>query len=254
MALDALLPAGAFAVLLVFARVGAALMLLPGLGDGFVPARMRLMLGLLIAVVLAPAVAVRLPALPASVAGLLVLLAGEVLVGLFLGTLAKVLMGALTTAGMVMAYMSTLANALVNDPTAQQQGSIAGSFLSLTALVIIFALDLHHLLLGAVAESYGLFTPGALPPMGDFSQLVTETVARSFRLGIQIAAPFIAVGLIFYLGLGLLARLMPQVQIFFVAMPLQIGLGLVVLFLALPVLMQWFAGGFAETFRPFAGG
>lgn len=252
--LSELLPAGVFAVLLVFARMGSALMILPGVGDGFVSPRIRLMLGVLIALLVTPVVSDTLPAMPPTTAGLVVLLLGEVLVGLFFGTLGRVLMGALTTAGMVMAYMSTLANALVNDPTAQQQGSIAGSFLTITATVLIFALNLHHLMLAAVVESYELFTPGALPPVGDFSELVTETVAKSFLLGVQMAAPFIAVGLTFYLGLGLLARLMPQVQIFFVAMPLQIALGLVVLLLSLPIVMRWFMTGFEATFRPFVGG
>lgn len=252
--LSELLPAGVFAVLLVFARMGSALMILPGIGDGFVAPRIRLLLGVLIALLVAPVVSDRLPAMPPTTVGLVVLLLGEVLVGLFFGTLGRVLMGALTTAGMVMAYMSTLANALVNDPTAQQQGSIAGSFLTVTATVLIFALNLHHLMLAAVVESYELFTPGALPPVGDLSELVTETVAKSFLLGIQMAAPFIAVGLTFYLGLGLLARLMPQVQVFFVAIPLQITLGLVVLLLSLPIVMQWFMTIFEATFRPFVGG
>lgn len=251
--LDQLLPAAAFSVLLVFARVGAALMLLPGIGEAFVAMRVRLVLAMLISLLVAPLVDEHLPAIPDSAAALTVLLLGELLVGVFLGTLARVLMAALTTAGMVVAYMSTLANALVNDPTAQQQGSIAGSFLTLTAMLLIFALDLHHLLLAAVVDSYGLFVPGALPPMGDFSQMVTETVARSFLLGVQIASPFMVVGLVFYLGLGLLARLMPQVQVFFVAMPLQIALGLFVLMLALPVVLGWFVGAFERTFLPFVG-
>jgi flagellar biosynthetic protein FliR len=79
-------------------------------------------------------------------------------------------------------------------------------------------------------------------------------MSGTFLLAFQLATPFIAVATIFYLGIGLLSRLMPQVQIFFVAMPLQITLGLIVLSLALPFVMRWFAGSFEETLLPLAGG
>lgn len=251
--LAALLPAELFAALLVFVRVGAAVMLLPGYGEPFVAPRVRLLLALLIALLVTPALSGVLPALPADVPTLVLLIMGEALVGLFLGTIARMFMSALTTAGMVIAYMSSLANALVDDPSAAQQGSIAGSFLHVTALLIIFTLDLHHLLLAAVVDSYQLFVPGQPLPFGDFTETVARVVSKVFLLSMQIAAPFVAVGLVFYLGVGLLARLMPQIQIFFVAMPLQIVLGLMVLALSLPVVMHWFVLNLQETLGPFIG-
>lgn len=252
--LEELLPATIFAVFLIFVRIGGALMVMPGFGETYVSPRSRLMFALLMALVLTPVLTPLLPALPDSAAVLFVLVMGELFVGIFFGVLASVMMAALTTAGMIMAYMSTLANALVNDPATQQQGSIAGSFLTATAVVLIFVLDLHHMMLSALVDSYAVFPPGELPPMGDFSRFLTETVARSFQLSLQLAAPFVVVGLIFYLGVGLLARLMPQVQIFFVVMPLQIGMGMVVMFISLPAIMFWFLSNFEETFAPLFGG
>lgn len=252
--LAALLSVKLFAVLLVFVRVGAAFMLLPGFGEPFVAPRLRLLLALLISLLVAPLLDGQLPAMPAEVAGLGLLIAGEALVGLFLGTVARIFMAAMVTAGMMIAYMSSLANALVDDPSAAQQGSIAGAFLNVTALMIIFALDLHHLLLAAVVDSYQLFVPGQALPVGDLTQSVTETVSKVFLLSVQIAAPFIAIGMIFYLGVGLLARLMPQIQVFFVAMPMQIALGLMMLALALPIVMHWFVLNFQESIGRFVAG
>lgn len=252
--LQEVLPASLFAVLIVFVRVGAAMMLLPGIGDVFVSPRVRLLLALLLSLAVTPVLSAVLPEQPRAVVALFALMAGEMFVGAFLGALGRVMMAAVMIAGMVMAYMSALANALVNDPAAQQQGSIAGSFLNIMALVLIFALNLHHLVLAALVDSYAVFPPGRLPPVGDFSQLMVDTVARSFVLGMQLAAPFLIVGLTFYLGMGLLGRLMPQVQIFFVAMPLQIGLGLVLLMVSLPAAMAWFMGAFQDTYIPFTGG
>lgn len=249
--LQEILPAEIFAILLIFVRVGAATMLLPGYGEPFVSPRLRLLFALMVSFVVAPVLSKTLPKMPESASLLTLLIMGEVLIGVFLGTVARLFLAALTTAGMVIGYMSTMANALTTDPSAAQQGSIAGSFLTLVALLTIVTLDLHHMLLMAVVDSYDLFVPGQVPPVSDFSEMVARTVAKTFVLSFQIAAPFVVVGLIFYLGLGLLGRLMPQMQVFFVAMPLQIAIGLGILFIALPVTLRWFIGSFEETMLPF---
>jgi len=252
--LDALLPKELFAVLLIFVRIGAAMMLLPGIGEPYVTPRVRLLLALMIALLLTPVLSGTLPALPDSLALLALLVLGEVVIGLFIGTITRFFMAALTTAGMMIAYSTALANALTNDPSAAQQGSISGSFLTLVALLTIFALNLHHLMLQALVESYRLFVPGQALPLGDFSDTVTRVMARTFLLSFQLAAPFVAVAMIFFLGIGLLARLMPQVQIFFVAMPVQIAMGLVVMSLAVPYIIRWFASGLERTVLTFGVG
>ncbi|RMD63734.1 MAG: hypothetical protein D6826_04205, partial [Alphaproteobacteria bacterium] len=139
--LEALLPAGVFSIFLVFVRIGAALMLLPGFAEPYVFTRARLLFAVAIAFVVAPVLAPVLPSMPQSAPALALLIFGEALVGVFLGTLARLFIAALTTAGMVIAYMSTMANALTNDPSAAQQGSIAGSFLTAVALMLIFTLN-----------------------------------------------------------------------------------------------------------------
>jgi flagellar biosynthetic protein FliR len=249
--LEQILPAELFVIMLIFVRVGAATMLLPGYGEPFVSPRLRLLFALMVSLVVAPVLAETIPKMPESASLLVLLILGEVLIGVFIGTVARMFLAALTTAGMLIGYMSSMANALTNDPSAAQQGSIAGSFLTIVALVTIMTLNLHHMLLMAVVDSYKLFVPGQVPPVSDFSEMITRTVAETFALSFQIAAPFVVVGLIFYLGLGLLGRLMPQMQVFFVAMPLQIIFGLSVLFIALPVTLRWFIGSFEEKMLPF---
>ncbi len=251
--LEQILPAEIFAIMLIFVRVGGAVMLLPGYGEPFVSPRLRLLFALMVSVVVAPVLSNTLPRMPDSAALLTLLILGEVVIGVFIGTIARMFIAALTTAGMLIGYMSSMANALTNDPSAAQQGSIAGSFLTLVALLTIMTLDLHHLLLMSVVDSYDLFVPGQVPPMADFSEMVTRTMSETFLLSFQIAAPFVVVGLIFYLGLGLLGRLMPQMQVFFVAMPLQILVGLSVLFIALPVTIRWFIDSLEGKMLPFVG-
>jgi flagellar biosynthetic protein FliR len=248
-----LLPEQAFTLLLVFVRIGTALMLLPGFGESYISPRIRLLVALTLSVVVQPALPAVFPALPESAMALFLLIFGETFIGLFIGSVARLLMAALSIGGMMIATVTGLANALTNDPTAAQQGSIAGSFLSMMALMIILLLDLHHVLLRGVIESYQIFVPGQPILVGDISQMITRVVSKAFLLGFQIASPFIAVALIFNLGLGLLSRLMPQMQVFFIAIPLQIVVGMGILMITLPALLGWFITGFEEVTLPFAG-
>lgn len=249
--LEAFLTAELFVVLLVFVRVGAALMLLPGFSEPYVSPRARLLLALLISIIIAPIVRENLPPQPASALALFLLVLGELVIGFFLGTVTRLFIATMATAGMIIAFMSSMANALVDDPSSAQQGSIVGSFLTTVAVLVMFLLDLHHVMLMAIADSYTLFRPGEALPLGDISEMVTRVVSKTFLLAFQLSAPFIAVGTVFYLGLGILGRLMPQVQIFFVAMPMQVALGFIILFLSLPVMMGWYITQFRETLMPF---
>lgn len=246
--LEQLLPADIFLLMLVFARVGSAIMLLPGFGEVFVSPRVRLLLALAVTLVITPVVSDTLPPAPDAPFAAFVLIAGEIAIGLFLGGLARMMVAALHVAGVIIGFQTSLANAQMFDPVNAGQGSLLGSFLNILGVFLIFAADLHHLMLLALADSYALFIPGAPLPLGHFSAAGVEVLGRSFALGLQISAPLIVMGMLFYLGLGLLSRLMPQVQIFFIAIPVQIALGFLVMAMTLSAGMIWFLDGFQSTF------
>jgi flagellar biosynthesis protein FliR len=227
--LEQLLPAQVFAVFLVFARIGSAFAVLPGFSEAFIAMRFRLMLAIATSLVVAPIIAPAMPPAPESPIGLLLLVGGEAIIGLFLGMTARLAMAAVQTAGMIIGMQTSLANAFAGDPTTAQQNAVVGAWLSTIAIVLIFVTDLHHLMLRGLVESYQLFQPGLAPPLDDLTEVIVQLVSSSFLLGIKIATPFMAFGFIFFLALGLIARLMPQVQIFFVAMPLQIVIGFIAL-------------------------
>ena len=249
--LENLLPGTLFAVRLIFARIGSAIMIMPGFGETYVAPRARLLLAIAISIVVTPVVSAGLPEAPASPIALFLLLGSEIGIGLFIGMAARVIVSALYVAGVVVAFQSSLSNAFVFDPNQAAQGSLSGTFLSIVGLLLIFVTGLHHLMLQAVVDSYALFQPGVVPPIGDFSDVMARLVAQSFVLALQISAPFVVIGMVFYLGLGLLARLMPQVQIFFVALPLQITLGFLILAVTLSASMLWFLESFENTFTHF---
>ena len=251
MTLAQLLPIGAFPVLLVFARVGAALMLLPGIGDLYVPQRWRLLLALALAGIVATVVGPSLPPLPTSPATLLALLFGEIVAGLFLGTVARLLVAALETAGQIVSLQLGLAAATVFNPAAAQQGAVTGAFLMMLGTLLVFLTDAHHLMIRAVVDSYALFTPGTMPLFGDLADAMSKLVAGTFRLALELSAPLVVVGIVFYAALGLVSRLMPQLQVFFIVVPIQIIGGVFVFAATLAAVMRWFHHAFVDGLAPY---
>jgi flagellar biosynthetic protein FliR len=119
-------------------------------------------------------------------------------------------------------------------------------------VTLIFATDLHHLVIAGLNDSYTLFRPGEVPIVGDVASLITGTVTSAFRIGVQLAAPFLVFGLLFNLGLGVLSRLMPQMQVFFIGMPLAILAGFLVLLLVVGAMMMTFTAYVDGVLRQLA--
>ena len=236
------LPALAAAFLLTFARAGTMLMLMPGIGESSLPARVRLAIALVLTAVMLPlhrqAYAVDLNAL----GPVILMLFQELIVGAVLGLTARLALSALQVAGFVVAQQLGLGFVTAVDPTQNQQGVLVGNFLTLLGVTLIFATDLHHLVIAAMNDSYTIFKPGEMPLSGDVAKHITNVVATSFRIGIQLSAPFLVFGLLFNLGLGVLSRLMPQMQVFFIGLPLSILLGLFLLALVIAAMMGTFTG------------
>ncbi|WP_436637802.1 flagellar biosynthetic protein FliR [Microbaculum sp. FT89] len=246
-----LLPGVAFVFMLIFARVGTMLMLMPALGESSFPARLRLVFALALALVLYPVVGPDYPPVPADFGTILRLLIIEFAIGFLIGLTTRFITFCLQVAGSTIAFQIGLGFAQNVDPTQGIQGALFASFLSMLGIALIFAADLHYLFLGAIRDSYVLFRPGAPLPVRDAALIALETFAGTFKVGVQMAAPFIAFGLIFYLGLGVLSRLMPQIQIFFVAMPANILIGFLLLALVLGSTMAWFLEHVAGSVEPF---
>ena len=235
------LPTLAAAFLLTFGRIGTMVMLLPGLGDMTVPSRIRLAIALVLTAVLLPAHEKAYAVdLRTSLAPAITMLIQEIMVGVILGMTARLAISCLQVAGTVVAQNLGLGFVTAVDPTQNQQGALLGNFLTIIGVALIFTTDLHYLVIAALNDSYNIFKPGELPLAGDVAQHITQVITTSFRIGIQLAAPFIVFGLVFHLGLGVLSRLMPQMQVFFIGLPLSIILGFLMLTLVIGAMMGTF--------------
>jgi flagellar biosynthetic protein FliR len=245
--LEQILTTNIYAFFLVFARLGAAAMLLPGIGESYVGTRLRLCFALAFSMALMPLLQPHLPPAPSGAIALFLLLGSEIIIGLFLGALVRILLLALEMAGMMIALQIGFASALVQDPATAQQGSVIGSFLLSLGVVLIFATGMHAPMIRAVVDSYGVFPAGGPPPAGDMAITVARTVSQGFAIAVEFSTPFVLLGLLFNLALGLLSRLMPQLQVFFVGLPVQILAGFILLAAGLAFAMTWFLGRLADA-------
>lgn len=245
-------PDVAYYFFLLFARLGTILMLLPALGEQTIPARLRLTFALAFAFILYPLIVPTLGPMPGSLAGLAMAYGHEFAVGFIIGGLIRLLLTAAQVAGSVIAYQMGLSMAQTADPTQSGvQGAIVGNFLAFTGVALIFATDLHHMLLAGVYESYAYFPPDAPLMLGDAAEMAVTFVAGAFVVGVQMAAPLLVFGLVFYLGLGILGRLMPQIQVFFMAMPANIIVGLILFAVLLGLIMGWYLNYLEANFALF---
>src|SRR5436305_811669 len=242
-----LLPALAAAFMLVFARIGAMVMLLPGLGESNIPVRVKLAIALLLTLVILPLHRTAYHIDMQSITPLLVLMVHEIVIGIVLGATARVTLAALSVAGSVIAQQLGLGFVTAVDPTQGQQGLLIGNFLTILGITLLFATDTHHLVIAALNESYRIFSPGELMSSGDVAALATRAFATAFKIGMQLSAPFLVFGLVFNIGLGVLARLMPAMQVYFVGVPLSIIVGFLILALVISAIMGTFLDYFVSV-------
>src|SRR5271154_2270539 len=238
------LPVLAATFMLVFARIGAMVMLLPGLGESNIPVRIKLAIALMLTLVILPLHRNAYHVDMQSVVALLALMLHEILIGVVLGATARVTLSALQVAGSVIAQQLGLGFVTSIDPTQGQQGLLVGNFLTMLGITLLFATDSHHLVIAALSDSYAAFSPGDVLQSGDVAALATRAFAAAFKIGMQLAAPFLVFGLVFNIGLGVLARLMPQMQVYFVGVPLSILAG----FLIFAVVIAAMMGSFLDYF------
>ena len=244
-----LLPALAATFMLVFARIGAMVMLLPGFGESSIPTRIKLSIALLLTLIILPLHRTAYQVDTNAIAPLLVLMLHEIVIGIVLGATARVTLAALQVAGSVIAQQLGLGFVTAVDPTQGQQGLLIGNFLTILGITLLFATDSHHLVIAALNESYRIFAPGEMFPSGDVAALATRAFAAAFKIGLQLSAPFLVFGLVFNIGLGVLARLMPQMQVYFVGVPLSILIGFLILALVITAIMGTFLDYFTGVMQ-----
>lgn len=247
-----------YAFLIVFARLGGLIFLLPGFAENYVNPRIRVLIALTTAFLLAPILAHKIPGMPHEPFEFFVVFLTEFLVGYFSGILVRIMISSFEMAGALMGYQMNLANAFAEGPASSQQVALPGVFLGLIAVLLIFITDLHHLYFRMFVQSYEVFRP--VDPLSltlmaqDILKTITNFLMASIVLSVQISAPVLMIGLLLHASSGFISRLMPQVQIFFIIQPLQIAVGFTILWLSIGVIMPFFLEKFETAISTLSAG
>ncbi len=237
-----------FSTFLIFCRIGSACMFLPAVGETFISPMIRVVFAGLLSLMIVPLYQTQLPTIPESSIELIILLGGEITIGMIIGITMKTILSAVHVLGMTISYQSGLSSGMMFDPSQGTQGSLFGNLLSMAVIITIISSDLHFILIKGITHSYELFNVGSyFEHYDDFSNLIIKTTNDAFNIGVQMSAPFLVGGLLLFIVSGVLSRLMPQLQIFFLMLPAQIILSLIIFMASIGAVVLWFV----EYYREF---
>ncbi|KTF70608.1 flagellar biosynthetic protein FliR [Sphingomonas sp. HT-1] len=237
------------AFFIVFARVGAVLMLLPVFGEDAIPGRIRLFIAFAMSAAMYGLIGA--PARMAVEAGAILpaVLVTELITGLAMGMIVKILFFAISMAGSLISMQIGLSAAVMFDPSQSGQAPILSKLVGLVAALTCMGMQVHHLWLGAIVHSYQSFPIGGMPPMHDFAELAVQAIERSMTLGISLAAPFLVYGIVFNVALGLAARVAPAIQVFFIAQPLNLLLGIALTITTIGTILTFFTRAMGDAMQ-----
>jgi flagellar biosynthetic protein FliR len=216
-------------------RIMGLITIAPLFGNASIPARVKIALGILLALVIAPTVP-SLPAMdPMSLPGLLIL-TQQFIIGLAMGFAMRIVFAAVEMAGEISGMTMGLGFATFFNPQSRGRSSAISQFLALLTLMVYLATNLHLVLLSTLAESFTTMPISALPMGGQVFQQLVEWGGKIFSAGVQLSLPIVAALLITNIALGILTRAAPQLNLFGIGFPVTIGVGFIMIGLTLPYL------------------
>jgi flagellar biosynthetic protein FliR len=223
------------AAVLIFVRVGAILLTAPLFSSGSIPVHVKVGLSFMLAVIVFPLVSVNegftLPLISLGVA-----MAGEVLIGVIIGFTARLLFAAVQLAGQLVGFQMGFGIVNVIDPQTSAQVSIIAQFENIITLLTFLALNAHHWFIMAIAKSFEVVPLLTFSFTNSLMEALVQLSCDMFVVAAKVAAPIIAILLFTSVALGLLARTVPQMNIFIVGFPLKLAIGLLAVGLTLPLL------------------
>lgn len=238
----------------VFTRLGGVMMMLPGFGEFYVPVRIRLLAAVMLSLALAPLVANTLPVTVLVGTETFYFLIREIFIGFALGAIGRILLNALQVTANLIAFQTSLSSAMIFNPAMGTQDSAFSSYLIMGATALIFVSNTHYQIIEVFLKSYDAFPPTGSFPFEDFKEMMVRVVSHSFNLGVKLAFPFLIAGTIINFAAGLLSRLVPQIQIFFVLMPAQVLAGFVFVMLSVVTILSLFAEEFFKLYQDLPKG
>ena len=239
------------AFLIIFSRTSGIFMLSPFFGSMNIPTQIKAAFAFSIAVVLYPVVNTPVD-IPPDVWNYALMLCEEVLIGWLIGFVAAAALASINMAGKVMDMQVGYAVVNVMDPTSGQQIALIGSFMYNLAILIMLVVNGHHMILSALAESFNIVPLATAVYNVQLSSLIVDVTGAIFLTGMKIAMPVTFAILLVNVGMGILARTMPQMNIFVVGIPLHLFMGTGVLMMVMPFFVLFLDVVFNAMYRDIA--
>ncbi len=229
----------------VLCRVAAVVSFMPGLGANYIPTYIKIGISMVLSVIISPIVSHNFTgAITHSLNDILIITINETLFGLAIGLICNILMNALQIAGNIISTQSGLNSSEVLDPVTGTQNFMIGNLLSITFSVMFLASDLQYLIINGIIHSYDVIH---ISYISDITFSIVKIFAHSFETACKVSAPMLVIGIVFYFCAGVLNRLMPNMQIFFVMTPMQIWVSFYILMITLSGLLLWYIDHYART-------
>jgi flagellar biosynthetic protein FliR len=221
--------------MLVLSRVAGIFAALPVFGGHSLPLRIKVVIVFLITMVCFPTLSVALPQMPSDAFSLALLALSEVMIGLTLAFITQIIFAGVEFSGQIIGMQMGLTISSIIDPTRGTQTQIMSVVQTLFATLMFLSLNIHHLFIRAIVDSFKVIPLGGWRMSGELANFLVMRTADIFIIGIRLAAPVMVALLLTTVALGVMARAFPQMNIFMISMPLNIGLGLIILGMTLTI-------------------
>ncbi|MBC7963461.1 MAG: flagellar biosynthetic protein FliR [Steroidobacteraceae bacterium] len=221
--------------MLVLSRVAGIFAALPVFGGRRLPIRIKLVTVLMITLVCFPTLSVSMPQVPSDAFSLALLALSELMIGLTLAFITQIIFAAVEFSGQIIGMQMGLTISSIIDPSQGIQIQIMSVIQTLFATLMFLSLNIHHLFIRAIIDSFKVIPLGGWHLNGELINFLVQCTADIFIIGIRLAAPVMVALLLTTVALGIMARAFPQMNIFMISMPLNIGLGLIILGMTLTI-------------------
>lgn len=218
----------------------------PLFSNGSVPRRVKVGLGILLAMIVTPGLQMPAGLEPMSLQGLLILVQ-QLLIGLAMGFSMRIIFSAVELAGEVSSMTMGLGFATFFDPQSRGRSNAVSQFLGLLLLMVYLAANVHLALLETLVNSFRTMPITVGPLTGNITEQVVHWAGRIFSAGLQLSLPIVAALLITNIALGILTRAAPALNLFGIGFPITLAIGFAMLGLILPYLATPLANLFSET-------
>jgi len=230
---------------MVLTRISAFFLVIPVFGWKSIPIRIKVAMTAMLAIFFSMITPVPVVSGSVSTAEAVLLIANEATYGLALGLVATLIFAAVKFSGRIIERQMGLAMAQILDPLTGERAQPLSSLLEMIFIMLFLSANGHHLFLLIISRSYESFPAGSIPTIPVLTEGIIQAGSTMLIHGLKLAAPILAAFLLLMVVLAVLARMVPEMNILFISLPLRVGLGLLMVAMFLPFISS-FVGEFAQ--------